>query len=201
MDQIKTGKFIAELRKKKGLTQIQLAQKLGITDRAVSKWERGKGMPDSSIMLDLCDELGITANELLNGEEIEMKNYNEIAEMQLVEFKKKEEENNKRLLFFEKVIGYTCSVSFILLIFAGIYATNILAWRIVLITAGFILFIIGISFALKIETDAGYYECRNCHHKYVPKYSSVCFAMHMGTTRYLKCPECGKRSWSKKVLK
>ncbi|MFR5875430.1 MAG: helix-turn-helix domain-containing protein [Eubacterium sp.] len=201
MDQIKTGKFIAELRKKKGLTQIQLAQTLGITDRAISKWERGKGMPDSSIMLDLCNELEITANELLNGEKIEMENYNEIAEMQLVEFKKKEEENNKRLLFFEKVIGLSSTLSYIVLIFAGVFATKILAWRIALIAAAFILLLIGVSFALKIETEAGYYECQNCHNKYVPKYSSVYFAMHMGTTRYLKCPECNKRSWSKKVLK
>lgn len=201
MDQVKTGKFIAECRNKKGLTQAQLAEKLNITDRAVSKWERGKGMPDSSIMLDLCNELGITANELLNGEVIEMENYNNIAEMQLIEFKKKEEENNKKLLFFEKVIGYTCSSGFLLLVFAAVFATSILLWRIVLFICAFVLLIVGISFALKIETDAGYYECRNCHHKYVPKYSSVYFAMHMGTTRYLKCPECGKRSWSKKVLK
>ena len=57
MDQIKIGKFIAERRKNKNLTQFQLAEKLNITDRAVSKWENGKSMPDSSIMLDLCKEL------------------------------------------------------------------------------------------------------------------------------------------------
>lgn len=77
MDQIKIGKFIAECRKKRGLTQMQLAEKLNITDRAISKWETAKAMPDSSIMLELCDVLGITVNDLLNGEVIAMDNYNE----------------------------------------------------------------------------------------------------------------------------
>jgi transcriptional regulator with XRE-family HTH domain len=62
MNQIKIGKFIAERRKTKNLTQLQLAEKLNITDRAISKWETGKGMPDSSIMLELCDLLGISVN-------------------------------------------------------------------------------------------------------------------------------------------
>ena len=68
MDQIKIGKFIAECRKAVGLTQMQLSEKLGITDKAISKWERGIAMPDSSIMLELCGILGISVNELLNGE-------------------------------------------------------------------------------------------------------------------------------------
>ena len=88
MDQIKIGKFIAECRKKNKLTQMQLAEKLNITDRAISKWENGKTMPDSSIMLDLCKELKINVNELLSGEVINMDNYNEKAEELLVEMKK-----------------------------------------------------------------------------------------------------------------
>lgn len=67
MDQIQIGKFIAACRKEKGMTQAQLAEKMGVSDRAVSKWETGKNMPDSSIMLELCSELGITVNDLLNG--------------------------------------------------------------------------------------------------------------------------------------
>ena len=73
MNQIKVGAFIAKCRKEQNLTQLQLAQKLMVTDRAVSKWERGKGMPDVSIMLDLCEIFGITVNELLCGEKIDMK--------------------------------------------------------------------------------------------------------------------------------
>ena len=68
MDQIKIGRFIAECRKQKNLSQLQLADMLNITDKAVSKWERGISKPSSSIMLELCEILGISVNELLNGE-------------------------------------------------------------------------------------------------------------------------------------
>ena len=98
MDQVKIGKFIAECRKKKNLTQLQLAEKLNITDRAVSKWETGKGMPDSSIMLELCNELNITVNELLIGETVKMENYNRKAEETLLEMAKKEEIQNKKMM-------------------------------------------------------------------------------------------------------
>ena len=75
MNQTKTGTFISECRKEKRMTQAQLAEKLNITDRAVSKWETGKSMPDSSVMLELCEILGITVNELLSGERIDMESY------------------------------------------------------------------------------------------------------------------------------
>ena len=81
MDQEKIGKFIAECRKENGYTQASLAEKLGITDRAISKWENGKSMPDASIMLELCELLKINVNELLTGEHIIMdNNYKEVAE-------------------------------------------------------------------------------------------------------------------------
>ena len=98
MEQAKVGRFIAECRKNKNMTQAELAEKLNITDRAISKWETGKGMPDSSIMLELCNELDISVNELLSGEMIDMNNYNEIAEKTLLEMAKKEEIQNKRLM-------------------------------------------------------------------------------------------------------
>jgi transcriptional regulator with XRE-family HTH domain len=77
MDQIKIGKFIAERRKQEKLTQAQLAEKLNITDRAISKWENGRAMPDTSIMLELCGILKISVNELLCGEKISMENNNQ----------------------------------------------------------------------------------------------------------------------------
>lgn len=200
MDQIKIGKFIAECRKKNNLTQMQLAEKLNITDRAVSKWENGKGMPDSSIMLDLCNELKISVNELLSGEMIDMNNYNEIAEKNLLEMAKKEEIQNKKLMMYENVIGFGSTISFITLIFVTSFLVDNNIARIVLFILAFILLIIGVSFALKIETETGYYECKKCHHKYVPKYNKVYFAMHLGTTRYMKCPKCNEKSWQRKVL-
>ena len=200
MDQVKIGKFIAQCRKNKNLTQAELAEKLNITDRAISKWETGKGMPDSGIMLELCNELDISVNELLSGEMIDMNNYNEKAEENLLEMKKLKEESDKRLLTMEIVIG----VLSCLMLFVLIFVTSLVEmadWlRILLMTIGFSSFIIAMFFALKIEQTAGYYECEKCHHKYIPTYSSVLWAMHMGRTRYMKCPKCNKRSWNKKVL-
>jgi transcriptional regulator with XRE-family HTH domain len=200
MDQIKIGKFIAECRKKNNLTQMQLAEKLNITDRAISKWENGKAMPDSSIMLDLCNELKISVNELLSGEVIEMKDYNEIAEKNLLEMAQREETQNKKMMFYEMVIGYMSSVTFLILLFTASFAVENIVARIILFILAFLVLIVGVSFALKIETETGYYECQKCHHKYVPKYSKVYFAMHIGTTRYMKCPKCNERSWQKKVM-
>ena len=99
MDQIKTGKFIAERRKANNLTQMQLAEKLGITDRAVSKWETGRSMPDASIMLELCEILKITVNDLLSGEVVIMENYNKELENNLLEMIKQKEKSDKKLVY------------------------------------------------------------------------------------------------------
>ncbi|MBR3163065.1 MAG: helix-turn-helix transcriptional regulator [Clostridia bacterium] len=200
MDQIKIGKFIAECRKKNNLTQLQLAEKLNITDRAISKWENGKGMPDSSIMLDLCNELKISVNELLSGEAIKMDIYNEKIEQNLIDMVKQKEESDKRLLIMEIVIGVLISMVFFVLIFIASFV-EMEAWlRITLIVTGFIPFIIMIPFAIRIEQIAGYYECQKCHNKYIPTYSSVLWSMHINRTRYMKCPKCNQRSWQKKVI-
>ena len=200
MDQIKIGKFIAECRKKNNLTQMQLAEKLNITDRAISKWENGKGMPDSSIMLDLCNELKISVNELLSGEVLEMNKYNEKVEKNLLEIVKQKEESDKRLLTMEIVIGVLISIVFFALIFIASFVEMEDWLRIILIITGFIPFIIMIPFAIRIEQIAGYYECQKCHNKYIPTYSSVLWAMHINRTRYMKCPKCNQRSWQKKVI-
>ena len=200
MDQQKVGRFIAEKRKEKSLTQAQLAEKLGITDRAVSKWETGRSLPDSSIMLELCELLTISVNELLSGEVLEMTNYNEMAEKNLLEMKRQKETADKRLLKMEIVIGFISCAFLFTLIFASAFL-NMPDWlRIVLIAAGLVQFIIAMIFAIRIEQTAGYYECKNCGHRYVPSYASVVMAMHVNRTRYMKCPECHKRTWQKKVI-
>ncbi|MBR2240883.1 MAG: helix-turn-helix transcriptional regulator [Clostridia bacterium] len=200
MDQIKIGKFIAECRRRNNLTQMQLAEKLNITDRAISKWENGKAMPDSSIMLELCSELKISVNELLSGEVLEMNNYNEKVEQNLFEMVKQKEESDKRLLTMEIIIGVLISIVFFALILIASLVEMENWLRITLILTGFIPFIIMLPFAIRIEQTAGYYECQKCHHKYIPTYSSVLFAMHMNRTRYMKCPKCNQRSWQRKVL-
>lgn len=199
MDQVKIGKFIAECRKAKKLTQKQLAEKLNITDRAVSKWETGKSMPDSSIMLDLCALLDIGVNDLLCGEFV-MEKYNEKSEQLLLEMVQQKQEAHKRLLTIEVVVGVIClAVFFALIIFASYVEME--EWlRVVLILIGLAPLLIAMPFMLKIEQVAGYYECKNCGHRYVPTFNSVFWAMHKGRTRYMKCPECKQKSWQKKVL-
>ena len=200
MNQIKIGRFIAERRKEQKLTQMQLAEKLGITDRAVSKWETGKSLPDASIMLELCGLLKITVNDLLSGEVVSMNNYNEKSEKNLLEMIKQKEQADKRLLSLEIATGLM-SVMFL---FSMIFIAALIEmqdWlKVVLIVFGFVIFMIGILVALRIEQVAGCYECKKCGHKYVPTYRSVYLATHMGRTRYMKCPSCGKKSWQKKVI-
>ena len=200
MNQIKIGKFIAEQRKKNNLTHAQLAEKLNITDRAVSKWENGKAMPDSSIMLDLCSELKISVNELLSGEVIKMDNYNEKLEKNLIDMVKQKENADKRLLFTEAVIGVITLIAFLSLsLIASIAPMEDYVRFLIIILSGIALIAMGLV-SIRIEQVAGYYECAKCHHKYVPTYLSVNMAMHMGRTRYMKCPECKQRSWQKKVI-
>ena len=200
MDQVKIGKFIAECRKKNNLTQMQLAEKLNITDRAISKWENGKAMPDSSIMLELCAELKISVNELLSGEVSEMNSYNEKMEQNLIDMVRQKEASDKRLLKMEIVIGVLISIVFFTLIFIASFVEMGDWLRITLIITGFIPFIIMIPFAIRIEQTAGYYECQKCHHKYIPTFSNILWAMHINRTRYMKCPKCNQRSWQKKVI-
>ncbi len=200
MNQEKIGKFIAAQRKDKKLTQSQLAEKLGITDRAVSKWETGKSLPDTGIMLELCETLEITVNELLSGEIIEMTNYDKKAEEMLLNMAKKEEAQNKKLMIYEFVIGIMSTIILIASLLVSMFLIETLWIQHIVIGISFVIFLVGIFFALKIETETGYYECKNCGHKYVPKFLSVLWAPHNGTTRYLKCPECHKRTWNKKRM-
>ncbi len=200
MDQIKIGKFISKCRKEKRMTQAQLAEKLNITDRAVSKWETGRGMPDSSIMLELCNELGITVNELLCGERLKMDDYNLKFEENLLAVQKEKEESDRRMLKLEMVIGVISSIAFLVLVFTALFAGLYPIARVALISIGALIFITGVANAIKIEQIAGYYECRECNHKYIPSYNSVLFSIHHGRTRYMKCPQCGKKSWQKKIV-
>ena len=200
MDLIKIGKFIAECRKKENLTQMQLAEKLNITDRAVSKWETGRSLPDSSIMLELCEVLKITVNDLLCGEKIIMENNNQKNEQLLIDMAKELEQKNKTVWRSMWVI---MTVSMIAL-FAGLFIAAYLipegVWQLVTILGLCVVFLIPCFYALKLEVSVGAYKCKNCGHEIVPTYTQALNAMHLGTTRYLKCPECQKRTWCKKVI-
>ena len=201
MDLKITGKFIAERRKEKGLTQVKLAEKLNVSEKTISKWECGNGFPDTTLILPLCKALDISANELLSAKLLPTeKEYKESAEQNLIELKKSQQRANKTMLNFEILIGYFCSILFLVLIFTASYVEMSTLLRVVLIVVGLINFIIGVSVCLCIEKDAGFYECAHCHHKHVPTFSQILWSMHFGRTRHMKCPKCGKRSWQKKVV-
>ena len=201
MDQLKIGKFIAECRKQKCLTQIQLAEKLSITDKAVSKWERGVAMPDTSIMLELCDILSISVNELLSGEKIDMENNNQKNEQLLLDMVKELEKKNKTIWTSMWIIMIASMTA----LFAGIFVDAFLipegVWQLITILIICIVFLIPCFYALKLEVSVGAYKCKKCGCEIVPTYKEAMNAMHMGFTRYLKCPNCNKRTWCKKILK
>lgn len=195
------GRFIKEQRKIRGMTQAELAEKICVSEKTISKWECGNGFPDTSLMLPLCKELGITANELLSGKKLMGEEYMKQAENNLVALKTQQEQSHKLLLTIEYILGYMSSLTLIILVFVASYI-NMPTWlRIFLIVFGLIHTIFGIHFCIVIEKDAGFYECQHCHNKYIPTYKQVLFSMHYGRTRYMKCPKCHKKSWQKKVIK
>ena len=200
MDLVKIGRFIAELRKSKNLTQQELADKLLVTDRAVSKWERGLSLPDASKMLDLCNILGITVNELLTCEVIDMENYNKKAEELLIEMAKQEELKNKKLIVNMYVLLITTSIFYVGIVLLACFTLKEGVLLGTIITISTMLTVCVAFYGLKLEVDAGYYECKNCHHKFIPTYFKALMAPHMNTTRYLKCPNCQKRTWAKKTM-
>ena len=195
MNQIKIGRFIAECRKKANLTQTQLAEKLGITDKAISKWERGVAMPDTSIMLELCDILCISVNELLSGEKMNMENNNEKNEQLLLDMAKELERKNKTIWSAMWAIMIVSIIGLIggLAIIAFFMPEG--PWMLIAILALCVVFLIPCFYALKLEVSVGAYKCKNCGHEIVPTYKEVMMAMHRGFTRYLMCPKCNKRTW------
>ena len=201
MDYNKIGQFIMKERKRKKLTQLKLAERLFVSEKTISKWENGKGIPDTASLQKLSETLGVSINELLNGERIANEDYAKKAEEKLIELEMGKEQADKRLLSMEIVIGV---LSVLILLSFTLFAkfVELPLWaQIVLIVGGVLIAVVGFIFALKIEQVAGYYECRKCGHKYIPTYGQVFCAMHIKRTRYMKCPHCHKRSWCKKVVK
>ena len=200
MDLNKIGKFIAKKRQEKDFTQESLAEELGISNRSISKWERGICLPDANNLAKLCKLFGVSYNELLSGEEINQKDYQKFAEKKLEEFSEIETAQNKKFLMYEIVIGLISAVACLAFLLVAKYVDMSVAMQVFLIVLGLILLLVGGSFCIKIETEAGKYECKNCGYRYVPKYSAVYFAWHIGRTRKMVCPKCHQKSWQKKVV-
>lgn len=203
MDYKKIGDFICKERKLKKLTQAKLAQKLFVSEKTISKWENGNGVPDTNSLQKLCEVFNVSINELLNGERITAENYKQKADDKLLEMQKSKEVSDKRLLNIEIVLGVITIVSFLIIYCCSIYAIyklNTYVLPITFLIISLIMLFVGALFCFYIEQKAGYYECGKCHHKYVPTFSQSILSPHMGRTKYMKCPNCKQKSWHKKVV-
>lgn len=199
MDQIKIGKFIAEMRKAASLTQRQLADALLISDKTVSKWETGRGLPEVSLMLPLCDLLRINVNELLSGEKLTDADYLSKAEENMMELMKEKEENKKKVILSVIVALVTVMTSVALIMVAGLAALDT-PIRVALIAIAVIDMAAGLGVACVLEQGAGYFECKHCGERFVPNMKSYLMGAHTITRRQLTCPYCGKRSYCKRRL-
>lgn len=199
MDQIKIGKFIAEQRKAKGLTQSRLAEQLLISDKTVSKWECGYGLPEVSLMLPLCEILEISVNELLCGERLEISEYKQKAEEIIMNFVQEREENKKKIFACIISVVATLLSSITLIMVAGLFEMEV--WqRVMLISIACVTMAFGIFVVCVMESSAGYFECQHCKTRFVPALGAYIKGVHGITWRRLKCPECGKVSNCKKRL-
>lgn len=199
MDQIKIGGFIAEERKRKGYTQKILSEKLGISDKTISKWERGNGFPEVSLLIPLCSELDITVNELLSGERVSEEQYRKKAEENMVNLVKEAQENKKKIILSVMVGILTIIAAVPLFIVAGMFdmSTGV---RIAFIAIGIVVVVIGIAVACIMDREAGAFECPECHERFIPDMKSYIMAVHTLTKRKLTCPKCGAHRYCKKVL-
>ena len=199
MDQIKIGGFIAEERKRKGYTQKILSEKLGISDKTISKWERGNGFPEVSLLIPLCSELDITVNELLSGERVSEEQYRKKAEENMVNLVKEAQENKKKIILSVMVGILTILAAVPLFMVAGMFDMRT-GVRITFIVIGIVVLIIGIAVACIMDREAGAFECPECHERFIPDMKSYIMAAHTLTKRKLTCTKCGAHRYCKKVL-
>lgn len=191
MDQIKIGKFISETRKALGITQRQLADALFISDKTVSKWECGKGLPEVSLMLPLCEELHVTVNELLTGEKIEETEYKKKAEENMMNLVQENQENRKRMAL-SVICGVITVIAVVALVVIAAYIDLPVIARAAVIAVALAVAAVGIGAAATLEVKAGYYECPHCKALFVPTMGEYVKGYHTLTKRRLTCHECGK---------
>ena len=191
MDQIRIGRFIAESRKARNLTQRQLADQLSISDKTISKWECGKGLPEVSLMLPLCAALEITVNDLLSGEKVSPTDYQKKAEGNMMNLIKENEENRKRMAL-SIITGTITIIAVCALVIIVSYIDLPAMVRILLIVFSIAVGAAGIAAAAMLEIRAGYFECPYCKELFVPSMAEYVKSYHTLTKRRLTCPKCGK---------
>lgn len=194
MDQIKIGRFIKAVRKEKSFTQRELAEKLNISEKTVSKWETGNGLPEVSLMLPLCKILSVNVNELLSGEKLDEKRYYEKAEENILSLVTDRTDPKVKAI----VAAVSCITSLLLSLAIVLTASfaEMPTWaRILLIAAALASIVCEIALVLLVAVNTEIFECDKCGEKFVPSLSAYILGPHTFRRRYLKCPHCGKKSW------
>lgn len=195
MDQVKTGSFIAAQRRALGLTQRELAERLGVSDKTISKWECGKGLPEVSLMLPLCEILGINVNELLTGQKLDAASYQQYAEENMMKLIDERKENKRKLILEIVVVFITLLASCTLIMISGLLAME--NWlRILLICIAVVVMFGGIAVAAVLEMTAGCFECAKCGAYFMPTKTAYLMGAHTIMHRRLRCPHCGQKSWA-----
>ena len=190
MDQIKIGKWIAETRKQQNMTQRQLADALFVSDKTISKWECGKGLPEISLMMPLCETLHITVNDLLTGERVSEENYQKTAEENMMNLMTE----NKKQMALSVICGVITIIAVCSLVVIAAYIPMPTAARIAVILFAAATATAGIGAASVLEVKAGHFECPRCKALFVPTMSAFVKGRHTFTKRRLTCPACGKTS-------
>ena len=185
MDQVKIGRFIKAMRKEKNLTQREVAERLSISEKTVSKWETGNGLPEVSLMLPLCELMEISVNELLSGERLDEKRYFEKAEQNIMSLIEEKAEAKKKLIIAVIVVVITLLAGLTIVFLADLLEMKI--WLQVLLNViAFVVIGTGIGIACVLERDAGVYECKHCGERFVPTMRAYLFALHTPTSRRMK---------------
>lgn len=199
MDQIKIGKFIAAMRREQNMTQRELADRLNVSDKTVSKWETGHGLPEVALMLPLCEIFHITVNELLSGERLDDATYFKKAEENMANLIQEKEEAKKKIVLSVIVALIVVIAGVTIVCMAGMLEMPT-GLRILLIAVAVAIVVGGIAVACVLDREAGVFECPKCGERFVPDMKSYILGAHTITKRYLKCPKCGKSSYCRHRL-
>ena len=191
MEPTRISRFIAERRKALGLTQRQLAEQLSVSDKAVSKWETGRGLPDVLLMPPLCAALGITVNDLLSGERVGEGDYRKKAEENMMELMRENAENRQRLLQSIACGGVTVVAVCALVALAAFLPLPAFA-RVALLLLAMATAVVGIWAAATLDARAGWFECPHCKELFAPAMADYVKGRHTFTRRRLTCPHCGQ---------
>lgn len=199
MDTIKIGQFIKSLRKENSLTQREVAERLNLSEKTISKWETGNGMPEVSLMLPLCKLFGISINELLSGERLDERQYIEKAEENMACLVDRTTPQKKIFISAISCVLVILS-SLALIVLSALFITQI--WfKFVVIGIALIVIFADIAVILLVAVSTEIYKCENCGEKFVPTLTAYLLSPHTFKKRYLKCPRCGKKSWDTSHLR